>query len=318
MELRFNIKCDKSNIRLDQYLVSLFPDISRSKIQTIIKSTNLLVNGMIAKPSMILSGDEQIVCDYRSQIKTEIIPQNIALDIIHEDEDIIVINKQPNLVVHPGSGNWENTLVNGLMYHFNSLSNQNSDRPGIVHRLDKDTSGVIIVAKNDIAHHYLSQQFQKRVTKKEYKALVWGIVNNPGKIEGKIGRHSRNRQLFASVSSGGRIAITRYEPQEILPPLTFMSLFPETGRTHQLRVHMKEIGHPIIQDPLYGGEIGRIRSYHEKYTRKVKSVFMAISRTALHAYSLRISHPSTHETMQFMAEYPTDLRNALNVLKDEE
>ncbi len=318
MELRFNIQCDKSRVRLDQYLVSVFPDISRSKLQTVIKSDALKVNGISAKPNLMLSGGEHITCDFQSTIDEDVIPQKIDLEILYEDDDMVVVNKQAGLVVHPGSGNWDNTLVNGLLYHFKNLSNADSDRPGIVHRLDKDTSGVIIIAKTDYAHHYLSQQFQKREIRKEYKALVWGIVKDADRIESKLGRNPRSRQLFSSVITNGRTAVTRYEPIKVYPPLTWISLYPETGRTHQLRVHMKEISHPIIQDHLYGGDFGKMKSFHEKHTRLIKSVFKVISRAALHAYSIEIEHPRQKKRMTFTAEIPVDIKSALEILENDE
>jgi len=315
VELRFKILCDESNIRIDQYLVSVFPDISRSKFQTAIKSKALYVNGVIVKPGTILNGGEEITCEYSNIPDDELIPQFIDLNILFEDEDIVVINKQPGLVVHPGSGNWDQTLANGLVYHFQSLAKPESDRPGIVHRLDKETSGVIVVAKNDFTHHHLSQQFMKRDIHKEYKALVWGTVQNSGRIECRIGRHPKNRHRFTTVNTGGRNAITRYEPMSIFPPLTWMSLFPETGRTHQLRVQMKEIGHPIIHDTVYGGDLGQIKSYHEKYTRLIKSVFRVITRTALHAYSIQFTHPRKKTEMMFTADLPADIDSALDILR---
>ena len=231
----------------------------------------------------------------------------------------MVINKPAGLVVHPGAGNYENTLVNALInYDKNNLSSVSGElRPGIVHRLDKDTSGIIIIAKNDKSHDNLSQQFSERKVKKEYLALAWGKLNDQGTIEGEMGRHAQDRKLFNMVESGGRNSFTEFELDEYFPPLSWLRLYPVTGRTHQLRVHLKSIGHPIFCDDAYGGGAKYARSFHVKYTHILNRLLKNVNRVALHAHKLEIFHPKTNETMLFQAPIPEDLKRALEILKNE-
>ena len=309
---------EESRLRIDQYLANKLPDISRSKIQNLIKLGQVTINGEPVKSSLILQGNEAIECKFKAQIKDEsIVGEVMDLNIIFEDDYLAVINKPTGLVVHPGSGNWSGTLLNGLVNHFNNLSRQDSMRPGIVHRLDKDTSGVIIIAKNDKSHDNLSEQFSERKVKKEYLALAWGKVNDQGIIEGEIGRHTRDRKLFTMVESGGRNSLTEFELDEYFPPLSWLRLYPETGRTHQLRVHLKSIGHPIFCDDAYGGGAKYARSFHVKYTQLLNRLLKNVNRVALHAHKLEISHPKTNKTMLFQAPIPEDLNRALEILKNE-
>ncbi len=317
MDYNFDIISDTGDIRLDRYLTGVFPHISRSKIQMLIRSGSLLVNDKTVKSGFLLKGGERITCTYIQPEMDEIIPEPMDLDILHEDEHIIVINKPAGLVVHPGSGNWSGTLVHGLKYHFHQLSMSDTIRPGIVHRLDKDTTGVIVIAKNDEAHQKLGTQFSDRKVEKKYVALVWGQVSEKGKVEGLIGRHPVNRQAFAIVKSSGRQSLTGYELEFHVPPLSWVRLYPHTGRTHQIRVHMSHIGHPVFGDELYGGGLKRIRSFHTKYTRLLKSLFNISNRTMLHAASIRLTHPATGELCEWTAPIPQDIRQILNLLKDE-
>jgi len=309
---------EESRLRIDQYLANKLPDISRSKIQNLIKLGQVTINGEPVKSSLILQGNEAIECKFQAQIKDESIAGEVMdLNIIFEDDYLAVINKPTGLVVHPGSGNWSGTLLNGLVHHFNNLSRQDSMRPGIVHRLDKDTSGVIIIAKNDKSHDNLSAQFSERKVKKEYLALAWGKLNDQGTIEGEMGRHTRDRKLFTMVESGGRNSLTEFELDEYFPPLSWLRLYPETGRTHQLRVHLKSIGHPIFCDDAYGGGAKYARSFHVKYTQLLNRLLKNVNRVALHAHKLEISHPETNESMLFQAPIPEDLKRALEILKNE-
>ena len=309
----FTVK--KSHLRLDQYLAGKLPTYSRSKIQHYIKNGQVSIDGNPAKSSLLLRGSEFIECHFTSDIKNESInAESMNLDIIYEDDALAVINKPAGLVVHPGSGNYSGTLLNGLLYHFKQLSHSNSDRPGIVHRLDKDTSGVIIIAKNDMAHNALSQQFNLRNVKKEYLALTWGKLDEKGIINGNIGRHPRNRQLFTVLNFGGRDSITQYELDKYSPPFSFVKLYPKTGRTHQLRVHLNFIGHPIFCDNLYGGGPSHAKSFHVRYTQIVNSLFKAINRVALHANMIKICHPETMVEMEFKAPLPKDIQGALEIL----
>jgi len=313
----FNVQ--ESNIRLDQYLVKMLPDYSRSKIQSFIKLGQVQISGEPVKPSLLLNGSEIINCNFTKLLNNdELLKQEMELDIIYEDDSLAVINKPSGLVVHPGSGNHSNTLLNGILYHFEKLSRDQSFRPGIVHRLDKETSGVILIAKNDKTHDNLSQQFSDRKVEKEYRALVWGHVDDKGLIEGQIARHSKQRKLFTVVESGGKKSITNYKLLNYYAPFSWLQLYPKTGRTHQLRVHLKSIGHPIFFDSAYGGGLKYSKSFHVKYTQKINKVVKNLSRVALHAYSIVFTHPESNKKMKFIAPIPNDLNNAIKEVQIEE
>ena len=313
---------DASNIRLDKYLTTLLNNnYSRTKIRDLIDSGNVLLDGVSAKPSYVLKGGELLkYCINFSypEIKENIESENININIIHEDESIIVINKQSGLVVHPGSGNWSGTLLNGIINKLRFDDTSSDLRPGIVHRLDKFTSGVMVVAKTPQSHSFISDQFSNRTVKKEYRAIVWGGLDKSGTVEGKIERSKKNRKTFLmSNSDAGRDSFTTYEVIEDLQPLTYLSLFPKTGRTHQLRVHMKHIGHPIFFDSVYSGGINMIKSFHVSYTPILKRLFSKLDRLMLHAYQIEFTHPETKKKVQFFAPLPKDMELLLEVLRNE-
>lgn len=309
---------EESHLRLDQYLVCKLPNYSRSKIQNLIKLGQVIINGEPAKSSLILHGNEFIECRFEPHKKDEsVIGEPMELNIIFEDNYLAVINKPSGLVVHPGSGNWSGTLLNGLVHHFNNLSHKDSLRPGIVHRLDKDTSGLIIIAKTDQAHDFMSEQFSQRKVKKQYLALAWGKLGDKGIIKGEMGRHTRDRKLFSMVGSGGRDSSTNYKLDKYYPPLSWVRLYPETGRTHQLRVHLKSIGHPIFCDNAYGGGAKYAKSFHVKYTQILNRLIKTVNRVALHAHTIEFAHPSTNEILKFEAPIPEDLNRALEILEND-
>ncbi|MBT5955253.1 MAG: RluA family pseudouridine synthase [Candidatus Marinimicrobia bacterium] len=312
----FTFAVDEENIRLDQFLVKKLTDVSRSKIQLAIKSGQVLVDGEKLKSSTILKGVENVEGELLVEVQDDIIAEDIPLNILYEDDDLAIINKISGMVVHPGSGNYSGTLVNALVFHFQSLSGLNDSRPGIVHRLDKDTSGVIVIAKNDKSHQHLSRQFAERKVKKVYKAIAWGGVPKEGKIEGLIGRHPANRKAFKMVNNLGRKSLTTFMVEEHLSPLSFVTLHPKTGRTHQIRVHLKSIGHPILADEMYGGGKKMIKSFHVKYTQLLNRLFKNMNRVALHAEKLEVTHPTTGKKMRFQAPIPDDMVNALNLLRN--
>ncbi|MBT5078748.1 MAG: RluA family pseudouridine synthase [Candidatus Marinimicrobia bacterium] len=312
----FTFAVDEENIRLDQFLVKKLTDVSRSKIQLAIKSGQVLVDGEKLKSSTILKGVENVEGELLVEVQDDIIAEDIPLNILYEDDDLAIINKISGMVVHPGSGNYSGTLVNALVFHFQSLSGLNDSRPGIVHRLDKDTSGVIVIAKNDKSHQHLSRQFAERKVKKVYKAIAWGGVPEEGEIEGLIGRHPANRKAFKMVNNLGRKSLTAFMVEEHLSPLTFVTLHPKTGRTHQIRVHLKSIGHPILADEMYGGGKKMIKSFHVKYTQLLNRLFKNMNRVALHAEKLEVTHPTTGKKMRFQAPIPDDMVNALNLLRN--
>ena len=316
MQDKFSLIVDESNIRLDQFLSQKLSQFSRSKIQSAIKSGHIQLDGEPTKSSLVLKGGEKIIGEFPKREIIELMPEDIPLNIIFEDDQIVVINKPTGLVVHPGSGNYTGTLANALKFHFNKLSTDCGIRPGIVHRLDKETSGVIVVAKTDLAHQKISEQFAERTIKKTYNALIWGKIDKNGEIEGLIGRHPKNRQAFSMVNSNGRESFTSYKPIKNLSPLSFLKLFPKTGRTHQIRVHLKSIGHPIFADELYGGGKKMCKSFHVKHTQILNRIFKTLNRVALHAEKLEIIHPKNGKLMEFSAPLPVDMKNALEILKN--
>ena len=316
-KVRFTV--DVSDIRLDLFLSKKLPLFSRTIIQYSIKSKTVAVNGQSAKSSTKLNiGD---IIDFEiihKEVDEDISPQDIPLDIIYEDVDIIVINKPAGLVVHPGHGNKDNTLANGLIFHFDSLSGLNNIRPGIVHRLDKDTSGVIIIAKNDKSHANISEQFANREVQKTYYALAWGQTENEGLVEGLIARDNFNRTKFKMSNTKGKSSKTEYVLEHYFAPISLLKLKPETGRTHQIRVHLSSIGHPIFADDQYSGGKKRIKSYHIKHIQILKRLFKLINRVALHAYKIEFRHPTTHSQLSFSAPFPDDFDKALELLKSEQ
>ena len=308
---------EQSHLRLDKYLAAKFPDFSRSKIQNFIKLGQITIGGEPVKSSLLLQGKETVECQFESEPQNDtIIGEAMNLDILYEDDFLAVIDKPAGLVVHPGSGNHTGTLLNGLIHHFQTLSHKESHRPGIVHRLDKGTSGLILVAKNDKVHDALSLQFNQRKVKKEYLALVWGKLEEEGIIEGKIGRHPKKRQLFTMVNNSGRESSTQYNLEGYFQPFSWVKLYPKTGRTHQIRVHLKSIGHPIFCDEAYGGGVEYARSFHVKYKQIINRLIKTVSRVALHAHRLEILHPETKKNIVFEAVLPQDLQRALEIIKN--
>ena len=308
---------DNVSIRLDQFLVQRLPDYSRSKIQNYIKKGQVWINGQIGRPSLKLHKNDKIQCKFVADSNPEHIKsQNIGLDIIYEDEHLAIINKPAGLVVHPGCGNPDGTLLNGLINHFQNLSKENTTRPGIIHRLDKDTSGLIVIAKNDYSHENISKQFFNRTIQKEYKAIVWGKVDQSGSIKLSIDRNPRNRKTFCTVNSGGKNAYTSYEVINYYPPFSLLSLYPKTGRTHQIRVHLKSINHPIICDNMYGGGIKNLKAYHISYKNISTMALNSISRLALHSSKIKFCHPETLEMVEYQAPLPADFVDLIKVLKN--
>ena len=314
--MHIDILVDDSNVRLDQFLVKKLIKTSRSKIQSNIRSGNILLNGKSTKPSILLIGGEKISGSVISDNKDlSLKKEKIDLDVIYEDDSLIAINKKPGIIVHPGNGNHSGTLLNGLLYHFDKLSNINTDRPGIVHRLDKDTSGVIVIAKTDQVHANLSMQFEKRLVKKHYFSIVWGKLNEKGKIEGYICRDRKQRTKFCLSTSKGRFSKTKYSCQNIYLPFSIVNLYPETGRTHQLRVHLANIGNPILCDDLYGGGYKKIKSFHSDYSKLCKQIMKQINRVALHSYKLELMHPVKNKYIKFKAPIPNEFKLAMSLME---
>jgi len=315
----YNIVVDPGQtlLRIDKFLSDRLKNATRSRLQAAADEGKILVNTIPVKSSYkVKPGDEiSIVMDYpRRELK--IIPEDIPLNIVYEDDSVIVINKPAGLVVHPGHGNYSGTLVNALAYHFRELPLFNSDdpRPGLIHRIDKNTSGLLVIAKTTDAKVKLSLQFFEKTTKRRYVALVWGdLENDKGTITGNIGRSPKNRQVFTVFSDGdyGKPAVTHYKVIERLGYVNLVECRLETGRTHQIRVHMKHIGHPLFNDDNYGGDQILRGTTFTKYKQFVKNCFEMIPRQALHAQMLGFVHPVTGEEMIFESELPADLANVI-------
>lgn len=289
--------------RLDKLLSEQIPDLTRSAIQNLMKNGCVTVNGAPLKKNAKASAGDIVLVDLPDPKETAIEPENIALDIIYEDADIVVINKPRGMVVHPAPGNWSGTLVNALMYHCgNSLSGINGEiRPGIVHRIDKDTSGLLVVAKNDRAHQSLAEQIKQHTAVRRYYAIVYGAPRDDhGIVNAPIARHRTDRKKMA-VMEGGREAITHYDVLECYRGYTYMTFLLETGRTHQIRVHMAHIGHPIIGDPLYGPS-------NDKWK---------LGGQCLHAGQLTLTHPATGEQITFDAPLPAYFTTVLQKLRNQ-
>ena len=298
--MRTVFTADRTDERLDLFLVRRLPDLSRSYAQRLIADGQVTVDGTARKANYKLRGGEEIVCTMPPAEEIEIRAEDIPLDILYEDADIIVVNKARGMVVHPAAGIYTGTLVNALLWHCHDLSGINGAlRPGIVHRLDKDTSGVMVAAKNDMAHHYLARQIRDKDARREYRAIVHGnIVPRAGVITGDIGRHPTDRKKMAIVRENGKPATTHFEVLERFGDYTYVSCRLETGRTHQIRVHMTSIGHPLVGDL--------------KYTAK-KNPF-AIVGQALHSLTLSLTHPRTGTEMTFTAPLPADMEEILHTL----
>ncbi len=317
--ITFLAKDLEKKIRLDKFLTENLKNLSRSQIKKIIVSKNIKINKkqIIASSEKIKEND--LIEVNMPEIKTDYIkPKKINLDIIYEDEDIIVINKNSGLIVHPGAGNKDETLVNGLLYLYkNNLSNLNGEfRPGIVHRIDKDTSGIIVVAKNNHAHALLSEQFSKHTISRKYVALVWGVIRPlNGKISTLISRSKKNRQLMSVSDRLGKKAVTNYKTiktfsSKEIPKISLVECILETGRTHQIRVHLEYKGNPLVGDKKYGKK----KTKFKKINKKFNEILSSFSRQALHAKSLGFIHPTKKKFVNFDSRLPNDFKKMLDFL----
>ena len=319
---RFNFTADKGQepFRIDKFLMNRIEGATRNKLQQAINAGLVLVNGKEVRPNYkVKAFDEILVYSDMSPEETEIIPQKMPLNIVHEDDDIIIINKPPGLVVHPGSGNYSGTLLNGIAYylqHENPVISEDSlPRYGLVHRIDKNTSGLLALAKTDKAMSFLAKQFYDHSVKRKYIALVWGdIKNDSGTIEAHVGRNLKARKLFEAYPEGdhGKEAITHYTVLERFNYVTLVECVLETGRTHQIRVHMKYIGHPLFSDDFYGGDKIVKGTVFTKYKQFVENCFAICPRQALHAKTLGFIHPSTGKEIFFNSDIPDDISKVID------
>ena len=300
--------------RIDKYLHGRFSNYSRVMIQNIIRAGAVTVNGKPVRPSFRLSPNDTIDLTLPELPSREILPEDIPLDILHEDDDIIVVNKQADLIVHPARGYTHGTLVNALAHHCEQLS-EGSDpaRPGIVHRLDRNTTGVIVVAKNDTAQWKIATQFEYRKVEKQYLAVVHGTPELHGdRINAPLGVHPRIRERYSVRPETGKEAVTIYEVLEPFRGFSLIVLRPQTGRTHQIRVHMSYIKHPIVADDMYGGK--RVYPWQLADAEAVPEE-PVIKRCALHAWKLKFTHPSTEQPVEFEAPMPADMQHLLDLLR---
>lgn len=297
----FVVTTEEQGTRLDVLLTSRFQELSRSHLQKIIASGLVAVNGKASKANYKAQSEDRISITFSEAKPVEIVAESIPLDILYEDTDIIVVNKPRGMVVHPATGNYQGTLVNALLDHCQDLSGINGEiRPGIVHRLDKDTSGVIVAAKNDHAHLSLAEQIKNRTASRKYIAIVHGnIAEEQGIINAPLGRHPSDRKKMAVTFSNSKEAITRFRVCERFVNFTLVECKLQTGRTHQIRVHMQYIGHPVVGDPKYGPEKKRF----------------AIAGQALHSAELSLKHPTTGQDMLFTAPLPQDMADILKQLQ---
>ncbi|MGB3453929.1 MAG: RluA family pseudouridine synthase [Moheibacter sp.] len=312
---QYSFKADKGQepLRVDKFLMNFIPDTTRNKIQKAADEGRIWANELPVKSNYkVKPGDEIKVVLSEPPREVEIIAQDIPVDIVYEDESVAVINKAAGMVVHPGHGNYSGTLVNALKYHFDNLPSMTAEleRPGLVHRIDKDTSGLLVIAKTEQAMQSLTSQFKARTTDRLYHALVWGsIEEDEGTIEGNIGRHFKDRMLMDVFPDGehGKHAVTHFRVIERFQYVTLVECKLETGRTHQIRVHFRHIGHPLFNDERYGGDKILKGTTFTKYKQFVENCFKICPRQALHAKTLGFDHPKTGKRMNFDSPIPKDL-----------
>jgi 23S rRNA pseudouridine1911/1915/1917 synthase len=300
---------DGDGIRLDRFLASVLPDRSRSQIQRLIKEGHIQVAGRSTKPNQLARAGQVVSIELPEPVEAAPQPEALPLPILYQDRDLVVVDKPAGMVVHPAAGHGSGTLVNALLHHVHDLSGIGGEkRPGIVHRLDRGTSGLMVVAKNDAAHEELSRQFRDREVEKEYVALVWGIVQAGRRIDAPIGRDPAHRKKMSARARRSREAVTRIVRAKPMRALTLVHVAIHTGRTHQIRVHLSAIGHPIVGDPLYGG-------VHRRVPGDLRAV-THLERPFLHAARLVFTHPRDGRRMEFASELPDDLQRVLDELKD--
>lgn len=302
-KIEFTVQAEEAGTRIDKVVVeALEEDISRTQLQDWIRDGHITVNGRTVKPNYKVADGDEIVVRPPEPEPTELVPEPIPLDVAYEDSDVIVVNKPRGMVVHPAVGHPNGTLVNALMHHCHDLSGINGEiRPGIVHRIDKDTSGLLMIAKNDIAHVSLSEQLKEHTVTRRYVAVVHGVLeHDQGTVDAPIGRDPQNRKLFTVTDRGGKHAVTHFAVLERFQEYTLLELMLETGRTHQIRVHMKFIGHPLAGDPVYGRAKGRT---------------MRVSGQALHAAVLGFTHPRSGERLSFEVPIPAEMQEFIDDLR---
>jgi len=313
------VPANKGKERIDKFLAREIKNVSRSKIKKLIKTGRVLVNSEPTKNSYLISPHEEIEVTIPVERSEDIEPENIPLEILYDDKDLVVINKKPGMVVHPACGNFSGTLVNALLYHFNNLSEIAGElKPGIVHRLDKDTSGVLVVAKNNSSHWKLSQQFSEREIEKIYWAVIWGqLKRREGTIEKSIGRSTQDRKKMVVVEDKGKLGITHYKVLEEFELFSLVEVRPKTGRTHQIRSHFAHLGHPVFGDDTYGGRNIKLSHYTTHERTFAAGLLSIMPRQALHAKSIGFLHPETKQFIRIEAPLPDDFSLLLESLRED-
>lgn len=308
-------------MRIDLYLLLKISNTSRSRIQTGISAGSVRVNGLLIKSNYKVKPLDAISVSFAQPPReTEVIAEDIPIDIIFEDNDLMIINKSPGMVVHPAHGNWSGTLVNGLLFHCQQLPGTSEIRPGLVHRIDKDTSGLLVVAKSEYALPYLAKQFFDHSIERTYFAILWGVPKElKGTLRGNITRSPKDRKIMTILpedSEEGKLAITHYEVIETFGFCSLVKFNLETGRTHQIRAHAQSMGHPLISDSSYGGDKIRFMSTMANFKQFVDNMFKICPRQALHAFSLGFEHPVTKTWVQFESSFPEDFNSLLTKLRN--
>lgn len=311
-KIRLIVPAGEHRKRIDVYLSRQIENATRSKVQTAIESGMVLVNGKPVKSSYKLNPNDVIDITFQRPPRMEAKPEDIPLNIIFEDDSLLVINKPAGMVMHPAYGNYKGTLVNALLHHCNQLSKINTElRPGIIHRLDKDTTGLVVVAKNDFVHAFIAKQFSQRTIERDYWAIVWGhLKSRKGVIEANLGRSKRDRKKVAVVDRG-KHAVTEFEVLREFDFLSLICLHLKTGRTHQIRVHLSHIGHPVFGDPTYNGRDCNWGGLKGKKAQQADNLLGLISRQALHAKTLGFVHPVSKEFIRFDSQLPEDMQTVL-------
>lgn len=312
---RFDVPKGQLLLRIDKFLMNLIPNATRNKIQNAASAGDIYVNDAPVKSNYKVKPFDVVrILLSHPPFENRVDPENIPLDIVYEDDALLLINKPAGLVVHPGHGNYTGTLVNALAYHFENLPMNSSERPGLVHRIDKDTTGLLVIAKTEAAMTHLAKQFESKTSEREYVAVVWGNVKeDEGTIEGNLARHLKDRMQMAVFADPeiGKPAITHYKVLERFGYVTLISCVLETGRTHQIRAHMKHIGHPLFNDARYGGDLILKGTTFTKYKQFIENCFKIMPRQALHAKTLGFVHPTTGEMLRFDTELPDDMKELI-------
>ena len=315
--LRLTVDKGQGLLRIDKFLMARIENASRNKVQNAAKAGSIFVNEKAVKPNYrVKPGDVISIVMAQPPREVELLPENIPINVVYEDEHLIIINKEAGMVVHPGFGNYTGTLVNALLYHIKELSQikNQADRPGLVHRIDKNTTGIMVVAKNELVQTRLAKMFFDKTIQRVYYALVWGdFEEDEGVISGHIGRSLKDRKVMAVFVDGafGKHAVTHYKVIERFGYVTLVECRLETGRTHQIRAHFKHIGHPLFNDETYGGNIILKGTTFTKYKQFVNNCFAMATRHCLHAKSLGFAHPVTKKPLFFDSELPDDMKNLI-------